>query len=107
MYIDPEGNFPRYYGDIMSQNPGWQLGDELPEGWQLVADVPSPEYAEDETFEDGEPAVIDGVLTRTFIVRKLTEEELAVRQAPLTARAKLTALGFSEAEIAAIARGTV
>jgi hypothetical protein len=107
MYIDPEGNFPRYYGDIMSQHPEWQLGDSLPAGWQLVADAPSPEYAEDETFEDGEPAVVDGVLTRTFIVRKLTEEELSLRQAPLTARAKLVALGFSEAEISAIARGTV
>jgi hypothetical protein len=107
LYIDPNGNFPRYYGDIASQNPGWALGDALPTGWQLVADAPSPEYAEDETFEDGEPALVDGVLTRTFVVRKLTTEELELRSAPLTARQRFMDLGFTDAEISAIARGII
>jgi hypothetical protein len=107
LYIDPNGNYPRYYGDIMSENSDWKLGDALPEGWQLVADTTAPDCTEDETFEDGEPQVIDGVLTRTFIVRQLTEEEVALRQAPVTARQKLFALGFTEAEISALVRGTV
>lgn len=107
LYIDPNGNYPRYYGDIMSEHPDWQLEDALPEGWQLVADAPAPDYAEDETFEDGEPAVIDGILTRTFVVRKLTQEELDARQAPQRARQKLIELGFSEVEINAIARGVL
>lgn len=107
LYIDPNGNYPRYYGDIMSENPEWQLGDALPSGWQLVADAPSPDYAEDETFEDGEPAIVDGVLTRTFVVRKLTPEEISIRQAPQTARQKLVDLGFSDVEINAIARGII
>jgi len=107
LLIDSNGNYPRYYGDIMAEHPEWHLGDALPEGWQLVADVPSPDYAEDECFEEGEPAVIDGVLTRTYTVRKLTTEELAARSAPATARQRLVDLGFSDAEISAIARGVL
>lgn len=107
LFIDSNGNFPRYYGDIMAQHEGWQLGDALPTGWQLVADAPSPDYAADETFEDGVPAIIDGVLTRTYNVRKLTAEELETRNAPLTARQRLVDLGFTDAEISAIARGII
>lgn len=107
LYIDPNGNFPRYYGDIMSANEGWSLGDPLPEGWRLVADAPAPEYGDDEAFIDGEPAIIDGVLTRTFVIRKLTAEELEAKTAPITAREKLLALNFSDAEITAIARGII
>lgn len=107
LFIDSNGNFPRYYGDIMAQHEGWQLGDPLPEGWQLVADVPVPDYAADETFEEGEPTLIDGVLTRVYTVRKLTAEELQVRSAPATARQRFIDLGFSDAEISAIARGII
>lgn len=107
LFIDSNGNFPRYYGDIMAEHPGWKLGDKIPAGWQLVADAPSPDYAADEAFEDGEPALVDGVLTRTYIVRKLTTEELEARNAPVTARQRLVDLGFSDAEISAIARGII
>jgi hypothetical protein len=105
LYIDPNGNYPKYYGDIMNDTPGWNLGDDLPEGWQLVADAPAPEVLENQTFYDGDPEIIDGILTRTFIIRDLTTEELALREAPKTARQKLVDLGFSEAEIETIRRG--
>lgn len=105
IYIDANGNYPRYYGDIMAENPGWNLGDALPEGWQEVADVPAPEFGEDQTFYEADPVLIDGVLTRNFIVRDLTEEELALRNAPISARQKLVDLGFSDAEIETIRRG--
>lgn len=107
LYIDPQGNYPRYYGDIMLENPEWALGAELPDGWRLVADAEAPAYGEDETIQDGFPEFVDGVLTRTFVIRPLTEEEIESRNAPRTAREKLEALGFSDAEIAAIARGLI
>ena len=107
LYIDPQGNYPRYYGDIISANPDWVLGADLPDGWQFVADAEPPVYGDDEIIQDGLPEFVDGVLTRTFVVRSLTEEELEARNAPRTAREKLESLGFSSAEITAIARGII
>jgi hypothetical protein len=107
LYIDPQGNYPRYYGDIISANPDWVLGADLPDGWQFVADSEPPVYGDDEIIQDGFPEFVDGILTRTFVVRSLTEEELEARNAPRTAREKLELLGFSSAEITAIARGII
>ena len=107
LYVDPQGNYPRYYGDIISANPDWVLGADLPEGWQLVADAAPPVCGENEIIQDGFPEFVDGILTRTFVVRSLTAEELEARNAPRTAREKLEALGFSSAEIYAIARGII
>lgn len=107
LYIDPTGNYPRYYGDIMSQNPEWALGDLLPEGWQLVADAPFPEYLDGQIVEDGTPELVDGILTRTYVIRNMNEVELAAKNAPVTARQRFIDLGFTDAEISAIARGTI
>jgi hypothetical protein len=36
LLIDPQGNYPRYIGDLMLSNPEWNVEDALPEGWALV-----------------------------------------------------------------------
>lgn len=107
LFIDNEGNFPKYYGDILIQNPNWQIGDELPVGWQEVADALPPEIGEYQILLDGQPEIIEGVLTRTFLTRDMTDEEIAATQAPVTAREKLISLGFSDSEIFALSKGLV
>lgn len=107
MYIDPNGNFPRYYGDIMNENDGWQLGDALPSGWQEVADAMPPEPIENKIIVDGEPEVIDGILTRTYVYRDFTEAEINAKNAILSLRDKIDSGALSDAEIMAIKLGLV
>lgn len=101
-YMSPSGEYPRYPGDIQIISPEWEVGDQLPEGWVFVEETPIPEIEEGQTFYAGEPEEIDGIWKHTWQVRDLTAEELAVMNAPITARQKLVSLGFSDAEIMAI-----
>jgi hypothetical protein len=36
LLIDPQGNYPRYIGDLLLANSEWEEGNPLPEGWILV-----------------------------------------------------------------------
>lgn len=107
LYINPEGEYPRYYGDIMAANPGWKLGDPLPEGWQEVKDIDPPTPQEDKVIEDGYPEFIDGVLTRVFVVRDFTPEEIEAKQAILNLKQKINDLGLTQTELEAIKSGLV
>ena len=105
-YINPQGEYPRHYGDIMLDVPGWQLGDDLPEGWVEVAFAAAPEVDNAvEVAEEATPALVDGVMTQQWAIRALTAEELERNNAPATAKAKLLALGLTEIEIQTLLRG--
>lgn len=101
-YMSPSGEYPRYPGDVQIISPEWEVGDQLPEGWVFVEETPIPEIEAGQTFYPGEPEEVDGIWRHTWVVRDLTEEELAIANAPITARQKLVSLGFSDAEIMAI-----
>jgi hypothetical protein len=107
MFIDTVNNrYPLYPGDAMIQVEGWQIGDQLPEGWFEVLATTPPAITESELYYEQEPELIDGVYTQTWAVRELTAEEIAVRQAPFTARQKLKdTVGLTDAEIDALIRG--
>lgn len=107
IYLSPNNEYPRHYGDIMLAHPGWELGDELPEGWSLVAETEPPFFGENEVLEEVMPVNIDGVLTQTFSVRPMTEKELEQKNAPAKARQKLVDLGFTDLEIDALLLGIV
>ena len=103
-YISPNNEYPRYPGDIQIEHPEWNVGDPLPAGWIFVNETNPPELEPGQTYEAGHPEEINGEWFHTWIVRNLTESELSILNAPRTAREKLVALGFSEAEIQAIAQ---
>jgi hypothetical protein len=99
--------FPIFLGDAQVANPEWDGDIENPPTplvW--VADA-APDQVENKVIEDAEPQLVDGVWTRQFTYRDLTADELARINAPASARAKLAALGFSEAEIEALAYGAL
>jgi hypothetical protein len=102
IYISPENEYPRYLGDVMLAKPSFIEGETLPEGWRAVTETNSPEHVEGKVIELGEPTEIDGVLTQTWVYRDLTAEEIERRDAPITAKAKLIALGLTEIEIQAL-----
>jgi hypothetical protein len=107
IYINSENEYPRFPGDIQVNFPEWEIGDALPEGWIEVEDALSPQASATEKAIEVFPKEVDGKYIRSFEVVPLTEEEIAEREAPATAKARLESLGFTEAEITAIAAGLV
>lgn len=97
--------FPIWYGDAQLSYPDWD-GDveNPPSNLVWVADV-TPEHHEDKIIVDAKPRQVNGVWTRQFTYRDLTTEELARKNAPATAKAKLEALGLTAVEIEVLTRG--
>lgn len=107
MYIDPNNNYPRHYGDIQIENAGWKLGDALPTGWQAVVETERPVAKAGYITLEDYPLEIDGVMTQNWKTRKLTPAEIERRDAPANAKAKLVELGLTDAEISALVAGLV
>jgi len=105
VYINDLGEYPRYMGDVQLVMPEWQSGDALPIGWSEVVEVLGPSVDETQTYYEVAPIEIDGVWTQQWEVRELTEEELAIRNAPRTAREKLAGIGLTSYELDALFRG--
>lgn len=107
LLIDPQGNYPRYVGDLRSQNPGWEEGQALPEGWINVNYSSVPEFdMSTQRLEELSPSLAeDGQYYQTWNVREATAEELEVANAPSTARIKFQNLGFTDPEIDFILQG--
>jgi hypothetical protein len=103
--IDPNGNYPRHYGDVIAENEGWVFGDALPEGWHVVNETPMPEVDGYEVIYTGEPELRKGEYYQVWLKRPMTQEEIDILEAPAKARQKLIELGFTELEIAAISKG--
>jgi hypothetical protein len=107
IYINPNGDYPRHIGDIKLDSPSWIEGQDLPEGWKAVVESSYPLISADEIAEETFPVLTDGVYVQTFNVRLLTSDEIARRDAPITAKAKLIALGLTDVEIQAILMGLI
>jgi hypothetical protein len=101
LFIDPQGNYPRHIGNIVVLNSEWQEGQALPEGWIYVnpLDIPAYDLATQKLEELAPTLSEDGQYYQTWNVRDLTAEELEIINAPTTVRAKLKALGLTDAEI--------
>lgn len=107
LYINAENKYPRHIGDIQLEFPGFKEGDAMPIGWTQVIESLRPETGADELAYEGAPKEIKGLMTQTWIVRDLTQAELDRRNAPADAKARLTELGFTDAEIQALLSGLV
>lgn len=106
VYINDLGEYPRYMGDIQLVLPEWQPGDALPTGWSEVVEVLGPSVDDSQIYYEVPPVEVDGVWTQQWEVRALTPEELAIRQAPITAREKLkNVVGLTDAEILSLVKG--
>lgn len=52
LFINPQNEYPRFYGDLQIEHPDWEPGAPIPEGWQLVAYTEPPQVGENETLEE-------------------------------------------------------
>jgi len=106
LFIDPNGNYPRFLGDIYLENPSWQVGNALPAGWIAVTETVTPELGTDEIFYEGPPTVVDGVVSQVWFTRSMTEEELYQRDAPKLIRQRMLDSGFTDEEINIVSRAS-
>lgn len=105
LYNTETKEFPIFVGDAQVANPGWDGDIDNPPAPLVWVHDAAPVNAENKVIEDAEPKLINGVWTRQYKYRDYTADELEAINAPVSARAKLVALGFSEAEINALAIG--
>lgn len=75
------GEYPRHQGDIRLEYP--DMGEEFvcPDTYELVPEVQPPETNSNQVSEELKPELIDGVWRKRFVVRDLTEQEIAERTA--------------------------
>jgi hypothetical protein len=78
LFIGPEGQYPRYVGDILIEHPDFD-GINLPDGWNSVEEVERPTVGENEIVYEASPELIDGVYKQSWSVRPVTEEEIKKR----------------------------
>lgn len=105
IYIDPDGNYPRFRGDIELAHPSWTKGDDLPEGWILVQQTEPPTTTTYQVAEETAPELVEGVYQQIWVVREMTSEEIERVDAPETLLAKLQTLTLNGAEKALLSVG--
>lgn len=77
LLIDPDGNYPRFKGDVKIAVKGWDETQPLPEGWAEVTPTDLPVAMVSEAIEELFPQKIDGKYYQAFKVRPKTEQEIA------------------------------
>jgi hypothetical protein len=107
LYINADNEYPRHIGDIQLISPNFAEGNTLPVGWQAVIETTRPIAGKDKLSVETFPVEVEGVMTQSWTVRKMTADELARRDAPANARAKLIGLGLTELEVNALVLGLV
>jgi len=76
IFIDPEGQYPRYIGDIQISNSSWEYGDPLPDGWIEVVDKSIPEQRPGYVLAEDFPVLVSNQYTRSWKFIKKTENQI-------------------------------
>lgn len=73
--------YPVYEGDIRlrCRNVSFPVPFAPPEGYEAVADIVPLQIDHTQNIVEGEPARINGVLTRTWVVSEASADEIAAR----------------------------
>lgn len=66
--------YPRHPGDL--ELLGWVQGTPLPLNWVQVIETDALSFEDGETVYEVEPLEVDGVWSRQWAVRALTQEEI-------------------------------
>lgn len=98
LFIKNGTEYPRHVGDIESENPEWELGQALPEGWAVVQETALPPKSASQRVEEISPEIVDGVWNQRWQVVDLTEAELSAEPAPLYPKTTIYEIVESQAE---------
>lgn len=91
LLIDPQGNYPRYIGDLLLSDSGWEEGSPLPEGWILVNTSEIPHHnMSTHRLEELRPILAeDGKYYQSWSLSEITLSESEIRE-------KLLSMGLPE-----------
>jgi hypothetical protein len=94
LLIDPQGNYPRYIGDLMLSIPEWNIEDPLPDGWSLVhpSEIPSHNMATHKLEEIYPVIGDDGQYYQSWVVSEISISELEIQE-------RLMAMGLPENDV--------
>jgi hypothetical protein len=98
IYISPNNEYPRHIGDIKIENPEWQEGDQLPDGWTQVVPTEAPVRQEGAVVYEVAPVETNGVFYQTWATRELTTEELQAQKIAGVRRKVMMNLPLTEEE---------
>lgn len=78
IFIKNGSEYPLYLGDLELENPAWELGQALPEGWSAVTETLPPEAPENGAVTETTPQLIDGVWTQSWETKIFTDQEITL-----------------------------
>lgn len=76
IFIKNGTDYPRHIGDIEQENPGWELGQALPEGWEFVQETDAPIPAANQLVTEVFPVLVDGQWRQSWDLITLTESDI-------------------------------
>jgi hypothetical protein len=80
IFINPNNEYPRHIGDLYLEHPDFD-GVNLPEGWRPVNEIDMPEFEFHQMAYEEFPKLIDGEYFQSWVVKDLSEEDLALKEA--------------------------
>lgn len=75
-FIDNNGNYPRFIGDLMLSHPEWKEGTKIPEGWIVVEESDLPEERVDHTIAESAPEAIGNVMYRKWYLKEVGQADI-------------------------------
>lgn len=76
IFIDSEGNYPRFLGDLLLSYPDWKSNQDLPDGWNAVMDVEVVESQPGKRVVEVFPEIVNGVAYRKWELQDISKQDI-------------------------------
>lgn len=73
IFVDKQGNYPRYLGDLREAYPEWTVKNAIPNGWKVVREIEAPTVSGLEMLVEDFPECINGILTQKWSIISMPE----------------------------------
>lgn len=78
IFIDKQGNYPKYLGDLQEAYPEWTFKNSIPNGWRVVTETEPPLVTGLEMLVEEYPEEVDGKLKQKWSVVKMPKKAVSV-----------------------------
>lgn len=68
IFVDRQGNYPRYLGDLRESHPEWTFKNAIPSGWRIVQETTPPHTEGLEMLVEEFPEEVNGILVQNWSV---------------------------------------
>lgn len=78
IFIDKDGNYPKYLGDLQESYPEWTFKNAIPNGWKIVLPTTPPEISGLDMLVEEFPEEIGGVFRQKWSIIKMPKKTVNV-----------------------------